>query len=582
MHGLAVAVALLPAAALAPARAAGQDSVPPPPPPAVLPAPPVETPPGPLSPGSRLVFTRDSTLWSSGYTLADLLIEVPGTYVARTGFVGQPTPVHYGGRAAAGIEILYDGQPLVAIGADSVAVDPGRISLIGLARVEVERYPAFLRVHLVSERHDLPGARSLLRIVNGDFRTAGYAGLFQYRWRAGVGLDVSADYFNAKGGQGTERDATWFDLRAAVDWTPTPLVSAVFQVRSLTRDREATTNTDGPGIPARNAGRREGLFRLVAGTRPHRQGLSFEAGVQSTRWKADSTSADTAIGERSMHAGFLGVRIAGASAVADLQTRVTDYHTPLETTLRAGWMPFAWLTLSGNARMASHRGDRRSRSAAGSLALHGGAFSLVGDARWAHAVAAPVLDDDTAQTTLDLGARAGFASRRLTLRAGLERRDAFQAPGLSPVPDWPGFPPSPVATFVVADASVRAGALTLGGWFADPVTGGAPAFEPPSHRRVALTFRSQFLRTFRSGAFDLKVQVALEAWGAGTAGVDATGAPVALPGTSVAEAFLQVELASFHAFYSLRNALRSREGYVPGFEFPRNLQTFGVKWVFRE
>jgi hypothetical protein len=42
-----------------------------------------------------------------------------------------------------------------------------------------------------------------------------------------------------------------------------------------------------------------------------------------------------------------------------------------------------------------------------------------------------------------------------------------------------------------------------------------------------------------------------------------------------------VELARFHAFYSLKNALRSREGFFPGFEYPRNLQTFGVKWIFR-
>lgn len=560
----------------------GQDSVPPPATPAVFPAPPIDTPPGPLSPGSRLVFTRDSTLWSSGYTLADLLVEVPGTYAARTGFVGQPMPVYYGGRGAAGIEILYDGQPLVPIGADSVGVDAGRISLIGLQRVEVERHPAFLRVYLVSERHDLPGARTLLRIVNGDFKTAGYAGVFQYRWAAGVGLDLSADYFNAKGGQGNTRDATWFDLRGSVDWTPSPLVSAVFQVRSLTLDREATTGADGPGLPLRDASRRESLFRIVAGTRPQRQGLSFEAGLQTTRWRADSATVDTVLGERSMNAGFLGIRLAGGRATADLQTRLTDFHTPFETNVRAGWMPFGWMTLSGSARLASHRGDRSSRSAAASVALHGGALSLVGDLRWAESVATPVLADDTAQTTLDLGARAGFASRRLTVHAGIERRDAFQASGLTLVPGWPAFPRSPEATLLVSDATVRVGPLTLAGWFADPVSGAAPAFEPPSHSRAALTFRSKFLRTFRSGAFDLKVQIALEAWGAGTAGEDESGTPIPLPGTSVAEAFLQVELVSFHAFYSLKNALRSREGYVPGFEYPRNLQTFGVKWVFRE
>jgi len=581
MHGLAAAVALTLAAAPAPGQTADQDSVPPAPPLAILPIPPLEVAPGPLSPGSRLVFTRDSIIWTNGYTLADLLMEVPGTYGARTGFVGQPSPVYYGGRGAAGIEILYDGQPITVLGADSVGVDPGRISLIGLRRVEVERHPAFLRVYLVSERHDLPGARSLLRIVNGDFRTAGYAGLFQYRWASGIGLDVSADYFNGKGGQGETRNATWFDLRAAVDWTPSPLVSAAFQVRSLTRDRAATAGPPGLDVPFRDDARREATFRLVASTRPQRQGLSFEAGLQSAVWRADSGTTDTMLGERSANAGFLGLRMAGTHATADLQARFTDYHTPLETRLRTGWMPFGWLTLSGGARWASHLGNRTSRDADASLALHGGAFSLVGDVRWADAVATPVLADDTAQTALDLGARAGFASRRLTLRAGVERRDAFQAPAVAEIQGWPPFSAAPEATFFVGDVTVNLGPLALSGWYADPVSDAASAFDPPSHSRTALTFRSKFLRTFRSGAFDLKVQIAVEAWSAGSAGVDASGAPVALPGTSVAEAFLQVELVAFHAFYSLKNALRSREGFVPGFEYPRNRQTFGVKWLFR-
>jgi hypothetical protein len=521
-------------------------------------------------------------VWTNGYTLADLLMEVPGTFAARTGFTGQPTPVYYGGRGAAGIEILYDGQPLTAIGADSVSVDPGRISLIGLRRVEVERRPGVLRVHLISERHDLPGARTMLRIVNGDFDAAGYAGIFQYRWARGIGLDLSADYFNAKGGQGETRDATWFDLRVAADWTPSPLVSAAFQLRALTLQRDATLVGETLTIPLRDDARRETMFRIVASTRPHRQGVSFEAGLQSTSWRADSATSDTVLGERSVSAGFLGLRLAGTRATADLQARLTDYHTPVETNLRAGWMPFGWLTLSGGARWASHRGDRTSLVADASLALHGGAFSLVGDVRWADAVARPVLAADTAQTTLDLGGRAGFASRYLTVHAGLERRDAFQAPGLTEVNGWPPFPPVPEATFFVGDVTVNLGPLALSGWYADPVSGAAAAFEPPSHSRTALTFRSKFLRTFRSGAFDLKVQIALEAWGAGSAGRDGSGALLPLPGTSVAEAFLQVELVSFHAFYSLKNALRSQEGFVPRFEYPRNLQTFGVKWLFRD
>ncbi|MDH4351899.1 MAG: hypothetical protein OEW56_12200, partial [Gemmatimonadota bacterium] len=472
--------------------------------------------------------------------------------------------------------------PIIALGPDSLAPDPGRISLIGLRRVEVERHPAFLRVYLVSERHDRLGARSLLRVVNGDFKTAGYAGLFQYRWKAGIGLDLTADYFNAKGGQGTTREAQWFDLRAAADWTPSPLVSARFQLRSLTLARDETVGADAYTIPLRDDTRRETTFRIVAGTRPDRQGLSFEAGVQSIVWRADSAIADTVLGERTVNGGFVGIRLAGRRATADLVVRATDYHTPMESQVQAGWTPLGWLVLSGSARWASHVGDRTSRSADASLGVYRGPFSLVGDVRWSDAVAAPVFESDTAQITTDLGVRVGFVSRRFTVRGGVEQRDAFTPIGFSGIPDFPPFPPSPQATFVIGEVSATLGPLTLSGWFADPLSGEAASYQPASHSRTALTFRSNFLRTFRSNAFDLKVQLAVEAWSEGVAGADGSGNPIPLPGTSVAEAFLQVELASFHAFYSLKNALRSQEGFVPGFEFPRNRQTFGVKWIFRD
>jgi hypothetical protein len=552
-----------------------------PPPPAVVPVPPEERPLGPLSPGSRLVFSRDSLTWTSHYTLAELLTEVPGVYVGRTGFTGQPAPVFFAGRGAAGLEILYDGLPLLPIGPDSVAPDPGRISLFGIRRVEVERQSGFLRVYLISEREERTGARSVLRVVNGDFKTAGYAGLFQYRWANGVGLDLTADYFNAPGGPGSTRNTRWFDLRAQADWTPTPLLSASFQLHALTLAREATREDINLVIPLREDGRQETLLRILASSRPDRLGLSAEAGIQTIAWQADSGTADTVLGERHVTRGFLGVRLADRRASAEIVARAADSYTPVEAELKAGWIPLSWVVLSGGARWARHEGDRTSTTANGSLGVYRGAFSLVGDVRWADVVAAPALIADTAQRTVDVAARAGFSTDWLTLHAGVERRDAFTPPPLVMIPDLPPLPTSPAAMFAVADLTLNVGPLTVSGWFADPVADSVSAFEPPTHSRAALTFRSKFLRTFRSGAFELKVQVAIEAWGSGTAGTDDAGTAVPLPGTSVAEAFLQVELARFHAFYSLKNALRSREGFFPGFEYPRNLQTFGVKWIFR-
>jgi len=542
---------------------------------------PLEEAPGPLPPGSRFTFTRDSLLWTSAYTLAELLAEVPGVYVARAGFTGQPAPVFAGGRGPAALEVFYDGHPVIPLGPDSLAPDPGRISLFGLRRVDVERLPGRLRVNLVSERNEDVGARTQLRIVSGDFKTGGYAGLFQLRAPNGLGLDLVADFFDTQGARPTQRNAQWFDVGAKASWVPSPQVAAVVQVRRRSYARDSTAaGVTGVGVAAREDARTDVQIRLLAATQPHRRGLSVDVGLETAAWAADSGTADTTLGTRTVHRGFLGVRAAGRAASVDLMTRVADHYTPVEARLRAGWVVLAGLLLSGDGGWARHDGSRTSVDAGAALALYRGPFSVVGEARWADAVASPMLAADTAQQTLDLAARAGVAWPRVSLHAGLERRDDFAPPPLTAFPGLGALPPSPAATFAVGDVSLGLGALTLSGWVAEPITGSAPSFEPPTRVRAALTFRSKYWRTFRSGAFDLKLQLAVESWGDGVAGTDLTGAPIPLPGATIADASLQIQLAAFNAFYTLRNAFNAREGYVPGLDYPRTIQTFGVKWTF--
>ena len=89
----------------------------------------LETPTGPLAPGSRVVFTRDSINWSTAHTLGDLLTNIPGVYLARAGFIGQPEYAQYGGRGGSGVEIYWDGMPMYAVGGDSLFIDPATIFL---------------------------------------------------------------------------------------------------------------------------------------------------------------------------------------------------------------------------------------------------------------------------------------------------------------------------------------------------------------------------------------------------------------------------------------------------------------------
>ena len=201
-----------------------RDSVKGPPPPREVPTPDPETPRGPLPPGSRYSFTRDSLAWTNALTLADLLTAIPGVYIARAGFVGQSEYVVYAGRGAAALELYWDGMPLPPVGGDSVYSDAARIYLTYIKRVDVEVLPASLRVYLVSERHETLQDRSLIRVMSGDYHSAQYAGLFQKRWAGGLGLGLGANYVGSNGFSGTGRTDHAFDVWARMEWEPDPRV----------------------------------------------------------------------------------------------------------------------------------------------------------------------------------------------------------------------------------------------------------------------------------------------------------------------------------------------------------------------
>ena len=143
-----------------------------------------------------------------------------------------------------------------------------------------------------------------------------------------------------------------------------------------------------------------------------------------------------------------------------------------------------------------------------------------------------------------------------------------------------GLSPSPKGTDLVADARLTPWPfLTLDGWYVTP-SDSAADFQPPTHGRAEITFRSKFWPTFRSGAFEFKAQWSVESWSRGTAGLDDQGNPILLPGATFMEGYIAFQIVGFTAYYDIRNARRTHSPYLPGFAYPRNGWTFGVQWEF--
>jgi hypothetical protein len=319
-------------------------------------------------------------------------------------------------------------------------------------------------------------------------------------------------------------------------------------------------------------------FTFFAQTSDDGVGLKAELGLASSFWSADSGVTPGRHGVRQV---FAGLRYRRPNLTVAGVVRGADTRTPLSVEGRAGWVPLPFVVLSADAGFRRHTGERTSSWLRGSAGLHLGPASLVGEGMIRDAVQAPALTADTAQTTTDLTLRAGLDTKLLGGHGSIQRRDAFQPRAYPELPAVPALAPVSKTTYVVADGYLRPiSPLTLSATFSHPLQGDAADFQPPEHLRAALTFRSKYWRTFRSGAFDVKLEAALERWGAGTAGLGTGGSTVTLPPGQFWELQVEFQLVTFTAFWVLRNSTLSEDQYVPGLEYPGNAQFFGASWVF--
>ncbi|HET7791246.1 MAG TPA: Plug domain-containing protein [Gemmatimonadales bacterium] len=543
--------------------------------PAYLPPYPRAVPPGPLPTGERYTFTADSFAFSDALTLADLLVHVPGVFVARGGYWGQSETVFYGGRGAYGLEIYWDGVPYLPLGRDSVYVDAGRIPLAPVERVEVVVLPGTLRVYLVSARQRSTVASTLVGVGTGDMNIAQYRAGFAKRWRNGVGLSLLADWDNLNGSAGTSTTAfNSVDLWLDAVYIPTPRAGASYQILSSTWSRSGETGLVDPW----KYKRQDGILRLFFAARDDGLGPRFDLTLASA-----TASRDSAVGERGLRQARVALSDQWARASASVGATFASERVPLQLEAQGAWIPLRPLTLAADARLDRYEKDRRGHRVhfAAGLALPLG-LSIHGDLVQAREIGSPALSNDSLQSAADASVAIRWAVKPLTIEGGVARRGAFDAigdpKGLSTIG---GIGPTPRTTYITTHASLRPlPGLELSGWFFDPRQGGGD-FEPPYHARLSATFYSKFWRVYKSGVFALRGEVAYESWSRALAGLDPSATSQQfLGGASFLETNIELRIVGVTAFWMMRNNNATKAKYVPGLEYPRHPQFFGVRWVF--
>jgi hypothetical protein len=535
-------------------------------------------PPGPRPALTRMVFTRDSIDWMTGATVGDLLLQVPGVYLWRGGYTGRPEPVDYQGRGATSTEYFLDGVPYVAAGVDSVAVDPALFSISFLDRVEVERWPGLLRVHLFTRQQDRLAPRSRIAVARGDRDFARYEGDLERRFPSGLGFALAADYLSSPTASGTSSAYSNTQVWARGEYVPSHKFGVRYQlIRSRPKRRAftsdvAATDTIGLGFTAT---RTDAQFRMSLRSRDDETGPGVDLIYARSAWTG--SGLDQQINQLGGYASILRSPTLTVGASGFHRTR----WTPLDLRATFGWNPVAPITASAEGVLQHHFGGRSSRYVALAAGLQPArGVALTGTARIGELVAAPAIITDTAQHIRDFDVQLGWERERLGLQAGYSRTSAFQPFGYAEFLGITSLAPSLDVDWVTVSARVAPVRwLTLQSWYSDPVKGTVDGL-PPTHSLTSATIRSKFLRKFPSGIFDLKLQVSMEAWGQGTIGRDVSGTPLELRGATFFNSLIEFQLQSFTVYWERDNLTGTRLTYVPGFRIPAYGSNFGVRWEF--
>lgn len=531
-----------------------------------------------LPPGSRIILPRDSLDFMNAQTVGDVLASVAGVYLWRGGWLGRPELPNYQGRGATSVEYLVDGIPYLPLGADSVAVDPSILPIGFVERVEIEPLPGKVRVHLYLRDHGLLAPWSMLTVSRGQYEQGRYEALLQKRTRSGLGFALGAAYWFSP-----SFDPNLGDFDAAYGWAEASYVPSArngFRLRyRLTSPERAAAITGDPSAPDTLAlpidGRRSDLeARLTLRNRPDLLGRRTDLFVARSGWSSDSVNQTVwQFGVAASHRTTR--RSVGGSF------RYGTRWTRFDIRAQAGWV----LTSSLSAELEGVYQEHDDRQTSRWLLARAGArlplgFSLAGSWRMGQTVDRPAFPADTGQELDDRSVTLAWNTARLGASVGYTLLSDFQPAAFHQFTVVDSFGVLGPTDWLTVSARIAPRQwFTIQGWYSHPF-GELPDGVPPHHSLVSAAIRSQFLRTFPSGFFDLKIQMSMESWGTGVLGRQEDGTPVPLDGATFLRGLIQMRFGSFIVYYDRYNVLDTRQTYVPGFRIPLQAAVYGVRWSF--
>ena len=533
-------------------------------------------------------WNREEMFASGALTLIDLLDRVPELTTFRSGWISTPQIAAYNGDPRR-VRVFVDDVEMDALnGRDGGVLDLSTVQLWTLEHVTLERSANELRIHLRTWRVDRTTPYTRTDILTGNEDTQIYRGYYGKRHDRGQIFQAAGEkYATASPRTAGSGDALSLLVRAGIarkSWS----VDAYANRTHLTRSTQLAFFTNPqPPIPPLSATStlayvRAGFGHVEKGpwlqilaaaqqfreSSPHTIGTASapttSGGIAVPRDTADTTQSSTQI----VITGGLRLgpgRLTLAERMRTIEGR-RDYGPSARFELGSGMNTFSAYAESDALRRVTLAEVSAHLQPLRFIALSASAGHRTGSIE-------PGGGPEGTALKGSLGVRVG----RLWLTGGLINFDTTLRSAARVYNS--AFTPGSVGRSTGVTASAR-GLLWKGIGTDSWITQWSnPAMnQPRCQSRSELNYSNSFPKRFPTGNFAVKAAASMEY--RGRLLFPTAGNPVGVGSARTLNGLLEIRILRGVVSYQQRNLLSQQYEIVPGFQMPRVLAIYGVRWEF--
>jgi hypothetical protein len=538
--------------------------------------------------GERLHWDRAALFSSGAVTLTELLDRIPGMTGFRSGWLASPQQVAYFGDFTR-VRVFYDGLEIDPLDPRNNGIhDLSSVQLWPLEEVSIERGATEVRVHLRSWRVRSTTPSTRVDVSTGDLETNTYRGFYGKRFRRGQVLQLGAYQLStADTRNGGDADQVSMFGRAGIARGNLSIDGSFLRTHRDRAEQLRREEFDRPNLVRLDATTTTGYIRAAYGD--YDRGLWAQAIAGTVSFK--KAGGDSLVLPPAGETDTVVVRTDTTRTVAQyvLATGWTEGPLRVSATARARRLSgftyvspmvraaydLPWLAVSVLGETSADTRVRRVEGSARYLPLPylalGGAVSQT----------ASTADSAEFPSFTGYRAEAGVRLGRVWLTGGVLTRDT--AILVAPVVFDTGFRGGTQGAVNGTFATIRGrvwkdvGVDIMGVRWAD-----SGLFRPKYQARSRLYVHTAWRKKFPSGNLNILAAFTHDYRSPALFPVATDDGTTILESKQYREWGFQLEIRLLQATlsYQFRNFYNEQYDQVPGFQMPRPLNFYGVRWDF--